>query len=108
LAVITEGDVLPTAPLDLPRRALPDRVRVEQERDHHLRIERRAAPTVAAIGSVERVQIDLLDRVDHKPGQVILRQPVAQTRRQQQLLVTVASEKVEGHRSLLPAEEQVT
>ena len=39
---------------------------------------------------------------------MILRQPLAQARRQQQLLITVTGEKVEGHRSLLPAEEQVT
>jgi hypothetical protein len=36
-----------------------------------------------AIGSVEGLEVELLDRLDHEPGEVILRQPVTQIRRKQ-------------------------
>ena len=52
-------DVLATAPLDPPRRALADRVRVHDQRHHHRRIVRRAALPVGAIGGKERGQIEL-------------------------------------------------
>ena len=42
-------DVLHTRPLDPPRRALPTRIRVHQQRDHHRRIMRRATVTIRAI-----------------------------------------------------------
>src|SRR5262249_20208122 len=66
------------------------------------------APAIAAADRVERTQIKLLDSVNHKPGKTILRQPLAQARRQQQLPLTLTSDEVEGHRRLPPAEEQVT
>jgi hypothetical protein len=53
--------------------------------------------TVGAIGSKERGQIHLRDRVDHKPCQVILRQPHAQARRQQQLLLAITRQEVLRH-----------
>ena len=42
-------DVLHTRPLDAPRRALPTRVRVHQQRHHHHRIMRRTTVTIRAI-----------------------------------------------------------
>jgi hypothetical protein len=60
-------DVLHAAALDPPRRALPDRVAVERQRDHHRRLVRRAALPVQAIHRIERRQIELLDGVDQKP-----------------------------------------
>ena len=48
------GDVLHARALDRARGALPPRIRVEQQRDHHRRIERRPPMTVLAIGGVER------------------------------------------------------
>ena len=92
-----ERDVLATAPLDPPRRTLPDRVRVHDQRHHHRRIVRRAAPPVRAIGSQERGQIELADRLDHKPREVILGQPLAQARRQQQLLLAITRQEVLRH-----------
>jgi hypothetical protein len=42
-------DVLNARPLDAPRRALPTRIRVQQQRDHHRRIVGRSAVTIRAI-----------------------------------------------------------
>jgi hypothetical protein len=71
------------APSSHPRGALPARVRIHQKRDHHRRIVRRPAMPVSAIVGIERRQIHRVDRRDHKPRKVILRQPLVQTRRQQ-------------------------
>ena len=96
-----ERDVLATAPLDPPRRALPDRIRVDEQRDHHRRIMRRPAMTVGAIARIERGQIHLLNSVEHEPRQVLLRQPLPQARRQQQLLLTITRDEVLRHRRIV-------
>ncbi len=100
-------DVFAAAPLDPSARALADRVRVEKEGDHHLRVEGGAPPAVLPVGDVEAAQVDRRDSVSDEPGEVILRQPLTQTRRQQELLITVASEEVEGHQPLLSATQRV-
>ena len=92
-----EGDILATTPLDPSARALTDRVRVQQKRDHHRRLERRPTPAVRAVGAVESAQIDLLHGVEHKPREVILRQPLAKTRRKQQLLIAITLKEVLRH-----------
>jgi hypothetical protein len=56
-AQIARRDVLHATPLDATRRPLPDRVAVEQQRDHHRRIVRRPTMPVNAIGHTERRQI---------------------------------------------------
>jgi hypothetical protein len=91
------GHVLDAAPLDPSRGPLPDRVRVQQQRHHHRRIVRRPPVTVGAISGVERGQIHLRDRVDHKPREVIVGQPFAQARRQQQLLLAITRHEVLRH-----------
>jgi hypothetical protein len=92
-----ERHVLATAALDRPRRALADRVRVEQQRDHHRRIKRRATPTVLTVPSQERREIKLVDGIEHEPRQVIGRQPITQARRQQQLLLAITPQEVLRH-----------
>ena len=92
-----ECDVVVAAPLDCPRRAHPDRVGVDEQRDHHRRIVRRATPTVVAIARVERPEIHLADGVKHKPRQMPLGQPIAQARRQQQLLLAITRDEVLRH-----------
>jgi hypothetical protein len=92
-----ERDVLKTAALDHPRRALPARVGVDQQRDHHRRIVRRPALPVGAVIAIKRRQIHRLDRRDHEPREVILRQPLIQTRRQQERLLAIAPQKVPRH-----------
>ena len=92
-----EGDVLAAAALDPSRGALADRVGVGEQGHHHLRIVRGAAVAVGAIGGVEGLEVELLDRLDHEPGEVVLGEPVAEVRRQQHRLVTVTAEEVLGH-----------
>jgi hypothetical protein len=57
----------------------------------------RATVAVRAVGGVEGLQVERLDRLDHKPGEVVLIQPVAQVRRQQQGLISVAAKEVLSH-----------
>jgi hypothetical protein len=60
------GDVLNALALDPARGALPPRVRVKQQRDHHRRIVRRATMPIAPISAIEPSQIHLPDRVQHE------------------------------------------
>jgi hypothetical protein len=83
--------------LDAARETHADRVGVEHQRDHHCRIVRRPAMAVLAVGAIERRQVKLRDRLQHKPREVILRQPLTQARRQQQLLLTIARDEVLRH-----------
>jgi hypothetical protein len=92
-----EGDVLAAAALDPARASLADAVGVSQQGEHHLRIVRGAAVAVGAVGGVESLEVELLDRLDHKPGEVVFTQPVAQIRRQQQRLLSITSEEVLRH-----------
>ena len=92
-----ERDVVLAVALDPPRRALPDRVGVQQQRHHHRRLVRRATPPVSAIGAIKRGQIELAHGIDHTPRQVILRQPLTQARRQQQHLLAITRQEVLRH-----------
>jgi hypothetical protein len=95
------GDVLHALALDHPRGALSLAVGVEQQREHHPRLVRRAAVTISAVGAIERRQIHLLGARQHEPRKVILRQPLPQIRRQQQLLITVTRYEVLGHAEIV-------
>jgi hypothetical protein len=64
---------------------------------HHLRVIRRATLTIRPIRPVERVQVHLLDRAQHRPDEVILRQPIRQRRRQQHHLAAVTRDEVLTH-----------
>ena len=90
-------DVLHAAPLDPPRRPLPDRIGVEQQRHHHRRIVRRPTMTIRPIGGIERRQVELAHSVDHEPREMPFRQPFPQARRQQQLLLTITTNEVLRH-----------
>jgi hypothetical protein len=48
-----EGDILTTTPPDPSAPALADRVRVQQQRDHHRRLERRPTPAVLSVDAAE-------------------------------------------------------
>jgi hypothetical protein len=50
-----------------------------------------------AIGGQEIRQIHRVDSVDHEPREVILGQPLPQTRQQQQLLLAIARDEVLRH-----------
>lgn len=92
-----EGDVLTAAALDPPRASLPDRVGVDDQRHHHLRIVGGAAVAVSAVVGVEGLEVELVHGLDHEPGGVVVGQPVAEIRRQKQWLIAVAAEEVLSH-----------
>jgi hypothetical protein len=92
-----ERHIIDAGPLDHARRTPPNGIRVQQQRHHHRRIVRRAAVTVLPVGGIEGGQIHLRDGVDHKPRKVPLGQPLAQARRQQQLLLTITPKEVLAH-----------
>jgi hypothetical protein len=96
-----EREIVHARPLDHPRRTPPHGVRVKQQRHHHRRIVRRTAMPVPTVSPVERRQIHLRHGVDHKPRKVPLGQPLAQTRRQQQLLLTITHKEVLGHNPIV-------
>jgi hypothetical protein len=73
-----EGEVLGAAPLDLPRGAHADGVGVQQHTKQGLGVVGRPAVAIGAVGAQERLQVELVDHVQDEPGQVIVRQPVAQ------------------------------
>ena len=93
-----ERHITTTAALDLPRGAQPDAVGVEQQANHHHpRVIRRAALPVRAIRPIKPIEIHLLDRAQHRPHEMILRQPIRQRRRQQQHPSAVARDEVLTH-----------
>jgi hypothetical protein len=94
-----EGNILAATPLDSAAPALADRARAQQQRHHHRRLESGPTPTVAPVAGVEAAEVDLIDRVNNEPGQVILRQPPPQTRRPQQPLVTITRKEVLSHQA---------
>ena len=57
--------------------------------------------SVGAISGEEGRQIELLDGVEDEPREVVLRQPVAQARRQQQLLLAIARDEVLPHHEMV-------
>jgi hypothetical protein len=59
-----ERDVLDALALDHTRRALPTRIRVQQQRDHHRRVMRRTTVGVLTVRAIKRRQIELLDCQD--------------------------------------------
>jgi hypothetical protein len=50
-----------------------------------------------ALGSVERLKVELVDHVEHEPGEVAGGEPVAQVGREQERLVAVAAQEIVGH-----------
>ncbi len=89
-----ERHVLPTRPLDPPRRPVPARVRIEQQGNHHLRVTRRATRTAEPIRLPEPIQVHHLHSAEHRPHQVVLGQPLRQRRRHQQHLTTVTRNEI--------------
>jgi hypothetical protein len=96
-----ERDVLQAAPLDLTRRALPDRVRVEHQRDHHARIVRRTATPIRPVLAIKRGQIKPLDDIEQIPRQMPRRQPLPHTRRHQEILLAITRQEALGHPGIL-------
>ncbi len=77
-------------PLDPSAGPLACAVGVQQQADHHRRIEGRVADAVGAVLLVKRLQVDLFDGIENEPRQMAFRQPVRQRRRQEIRLIPVA------------------
>ena len=78
----------------------PNTVPVQQHLDHHPRLIRGVAPTVAFIPRVKRRQVQSVDQVAHVMRKVPFGQPVAHIRRQQQHLVRLTGAECRRHRAL--------
>jgi hypothetical protein len=63
---------------------------VQHQRHHQRRLIRRATVTISPVSGIERAEVHVRDRVDHKPRQMIGRQPLPDIRRQQKPLLTAA------------------
>ncbi len=68
---------------------------------HHRGLIRRSAVTITPIGPIERIKVHLLDRIDHKPRQMITRHPIPNVRRQQKPLLTTALNEVLRHAEIV-------
>jgi hypothetical protein len=84
-----EGDVLGAAAFDLPGGAHADAVRVQEHPQQGLGVVGGVAVPVGAVHAVEGRQVELVDHVEDEPSQVLVGQPVAQVRREQEGLVAV-------------------
>jgi hypothetical protein len=97
------GDILRTASLDPPRRPLPGRTGVEQQRDHHRRIVRCATPPRRRGRTRRTPSNPSPQRRRSQPRQVPLRRPHRQARRQQQRLLTITPVEVLRHAGIVIA-----
>jgi hypothetical protein len=87
------------APLfDHPAGPLALAVPIQQQRDHHLRIERRPAVPVGPVPAAELTQIKGGHRVQHHVHQVVFGQPLAHVRRHQQRLITLRVKEILQHK----------
>ena len=91
------GHMLTTMTLDRPRGPHPRRKPIQDQRQHHRRLIRRPAMTIRPVGRIERPKIQAPDRVNHKPRQMIRRNPIPDIRRQQKTLLTTTLNEVLRH-----------
>ena len=89
--------MLTTMTLDRPRGPHPRRKPIQDQRHHHRRLIRRPAMTIHPVGRIERPKIQAPDRVNHKPRQMIRRNPIPDIRRQQKPLLTTTLNEILRH-----------
>jgi hypothetical protein len=104
----TKRDVLLTRPFDHPRGPHPARVRVKQQADHHRRVIGRPTAPITPISAIERLEIHLLDGLDHKPREMPFRQPLAHIRRHQKRLLAITSDEALSHHGIVLNPPDVT
>jgi hypothetical protein len=95
------GNILATMTLDPPRGPHVGRKRVQDQRHHHRRLVRRAAMTISPIRATEPRHVHLVDRVDHKPRQMIGWQPIPDVGRQQHPCSSTAFNEVLRHTGIV-------
>jgi hypothetical protein len=84
--------------LDHPAGPLALAVPVQQQRHHHLRVERRPPVPVSPVHAPETAQVQRGHRVQHDEGEIVLRQPLAHIHRQQQRLITLRAKEILRHK----------
>jgi hypothetical protein len=82
---------------DHPAGPLALAVSIQQQRDHHFRVERRPAVPVGPVAAAELTQIQGGHRVQHHEHQIVLGQPLPHVHRQQQRLITLRVQEVLRH-----------
>jgi hypothetical protein len=92
-----EGDVLLAAPFDLPGGPYARAVAVQQHAQQSLGVIGGMPVTVVAVGPVKGFEVELVDHVEDEPGEMILGEPVAQVRGQQEGLVALCAQEVVSH-----------
>ena len=85
-------------PLDHPAGPLALAVAIQQQRHHHLRVERRPAMPVGPVPAAELAQVQGGHRVQHHEHQIVFGQPLAHVHRQQQRLITLRIKEILRHK----------
>ena len=93
----SEGEVLAAAPLDLPGGADAGAVGIQQHPQQHPGLVGGPPVPVGSVRGQERAQVQLVDHVEHEPGQMVGWQPVAQVGWEQERLVAVTGKEVVDH-----------
>jgi hypothetical protein len=96
-----KGDVFGQSPLDLARAPDALRICIEEQCHHHRWVKGGPSPAVVAMAIVETREVDLAHRLDDHPREVIVGEPIGETRRHQKGLVSIGGDKVLGHDRLL-------
>jgi hypothetical protein len=91
------GHIADAPLLDHPAGPLALAVAIQQQRHHHLRVERRPAVPIGPVAAVEPAQIQGGHRVQHHEHQIVFGQPLAHVHRQQQRLITLRKKEVLRH-----------
>ncbi len=97
-----ERDVLLQPLLNAPRTEHPHAIAVNQQLRHQPRIVGRLTTTFVSIMRVDLGEIQLIDHIAYEVNQVVFRKPVAQARRQQQVLIGQVGSVALRHETLFP------
>ena len=92
-----KGDVFGAAALDLAGGTDAGAVAIQQHGQQHPRLIGGPTMPIGPIGLEERTEVELVNHIEHEPGQVIGRQPVTYIGWEQEGLVAVTGTEVVGH-----------
>src|SRR5258708_23460221 len=95
-----ERNVLHQSSLDPPRTEYTPAVPIHQHLRHHVGVIGRLASLFRAIHCIHRRKIQVVDHITDEVSQVVLRQPLAEARRQQQFLIRIVRSIAFPHKTL--------
>jgi len=98
----SKGNVFDASSFELAGGAHAQAVAVQQHAQQELGVIGGVPVTVVAVGQVKGCQVELVDHVEDEPGEMILGEPVAQVRGQQEGLVALCAQEVAGHGLFYP------